>query len=736
MTAETPAAGGPQQPAPAAGEPDQPGNGADAPGAEEQAADEPDKPQQAWAARRELADHSPRTMRFGSGARVGGGLIGGDNRGVSAGRVAGDVVMDGKTEIYYQFGSPAAHSSGEIPRERLDRLSQLFVSEGTGFEALVERLRKERVLVLSGPRHSGRGTAALMLLRALDVASVHALDRDVSPTALAGQLDGGGEHAGARGYILRDPLVRRDRPLRDTDLLAARDRLAEGDGLVITVGPDAALEGIRGHAWRPPAAALVLESSLRDLVGAERTEQLLTRPEVTEFLDRGHQLREAAQYAIALAEYARDRTGEAEIARFSLTALEGQVQEWFAAAESSVHLRDKAFLVALAAFDGGPYALTAELSDVLYAFLQRTEDPARLPTVPVFGTHIGKRLELSRAKLYEEQEQTEWGPVTQLKAAYRDDRSAPVLLREVWTGHPSARPALVRWLQQLAGDGRPLVRTRAAATAAVLAYTDLPSAMALVIEPWATSKRYRHRLVAVSALTLAHLLQTPNVPRIIDDWCGGEDAELCWVAIRAHGLIGTERPVETLAALRKTVRNQHADNREADGREPDETLLDEAAASVELLLLSSVGDQVLAELLRTLDDGPPVRALALSGFVSACRRTERDEPCPLVLGWYARAAAEHTPAAQGIAALWRAALADLGHTQDALDVLRQWVLIADHDTATEWALAALLPMLVTSVPEHQRLDHLLRTMPGEDGAQPPPVAGRLRTVLPTPPQHR
>lgn len=142
----------------------------------------------------------------------------------------------------------------------------------------------------------------------------------------------------------------------------------------------------------------------------------------------------------------------------------------------------------------------------------------------------------------------------QQKARFVDERVSLVLLREVWLGHPSARPALIGWLRRLADDGRPLVRTRAASTVAVLARTDLPSAMALITEPWCTSKRYRHRLVAVNALALAHLIETPYIPRILDDWCQGEDERLRWVAVRAYGLIGPERPGQALAALRKAVR--------------------------------------------------------------------------------------------------------------------------------------------------------------------------------------
>jgi hypothetical protein len=57
------------------------------------------------------------------------------------------------------------------------------------------------------------------------------------------------------------------------------------------------------------------------------------------------------------------------------------------------------------------------------------------------------------------------------------------------------------------------------------------------------------------------------------------------------------------------------------------------------------------------------------------------------------------------------------------------VLIADRSAPVEWALAALLPRLVTTATEYERLSHLLRTMPGEDGTPPPEVAARLLTVL-------
>ncbi|KOU32395.1 hypothetical protein ADK52_01460 [Streptomyces sp. WM6372] len=674
----------------------------------EPAAAEEAQPQSAYDARRDLLRDIPDAMRGG----VGGGVFGGVNQGISGGTFHGGVTVNHVT-----VGGPA-HTSGEVPRAEVARLARVFTEDGSNFGDLLEQLRKQRVLVLTGPRSTGRRTAALLLLRHLGTPSIRSLDRSTSPEDLAERLAAGE----ARGYVLCDPITTRNQPLRDTHLLAARDKLGDDGFLVITAGPHTHLEGVSGRAWRPPGAAAVLRSSLRAQVDDEgELQRLLALPAVTDFLAGHHQLREAARFADVLGRHSRHGSDASEIEAFSQGALEQQIQEWFEDADGTLHLREKAFLVALAAFHKGPYALTAELSDLLFGLLQRTEDPALPPAVPVFGTNPAKRLQLARAIRYPKEEQTEWGPVTQSMAAFEDDRLAAVLLREVWTGHPSARPALVGWLRLLAADGRSFVRTRAASTVAVLALHDLPSAMALVIEEWARSDRPWLRIGAVNALALAHVIGTPNIPRIIDRWCADEDAHarLRWAAIRVHGLIGEERPVETVEALRVAVRR--------DGN--DAAMLIELAQSVELLLLSDARDEVLAEVLRTRDDDRAAVDLAIDGFLRACRHTEDDESYgrPLVLAWYARAATERPPSARGIAELWRAAL-DRLQNQDALDLLHDWVVAADHDHDTEWALAALLPALVTGANERDRLLHLLRF--GGHGAVPA-AAERLLTVLTT-----
>lgn len=674
--------------------------------------------------------------------------------------------MGGKN--VFHFGAGRAPSSGELRAETLERLAATFVADSGHFASLVRHLRRDRVLVLSGAAMTGRRAAALMLLREVGAVPVHALLRNTEPERLAqavakhggdGDADGGaGGGTAPRGYLLDGLTTYKDRPLREPHLLAARDRLEGHDAyLVITLGTDALLEDIPRHAWSPPDDREVLAAHLIHLLTraqmSSRTEStaeeseapseeerqaaraqaadLLAHPAVPAFLNGRNQLREVVEFAGRLAQYAAGRATDVGLRDFSEQALRAQVREWFAEDETNLPLREKAFLVALAAFDGGPYALTAELSDRLFARLQNTADPGSRPRIPVFGTHSGRRLAQARAREYAEEETTEWGPVLQRKSAFHDELTARVLLRELWTDHPSARPALVGWLHELAGDRRPLVRTRAAATAALLAQSDLPSAIALLMEDWADSTRYRHRMVAAQALALTHLLGSPNVLRLLEDWVDDTQRSRRWVAIRTWALIGPEHPLTTLGALRRATREEYRDG------DPDPGMLTELAEAVELMVLSPARDTVLAELLRTVREKHAereVQQVTLSGYLRASAHTTDERPFgpPLLLAHYAQAVTEGSAAAHELPALWRLALSGRETSGAALAVLRDWVLAADRDDVVEWSLAALLPRLVETPGDRSRLTHLLRTMPGEDKNPPPPVTTRLLAVLSLP----
>ncbi|GAA3361249.1 hypothetical protein GCM10017744_047170 [Streptomyces antimycoticus] len=671
-----------------------------------------ERPQEARAARRELYDHAPEFM-FKAAASFGGSLVGGSQHGVSGGRVDGDVFMGGKTESHHYYGSAGpVHASGEIPAEEVESLAAVF-EESDSFATALERLRGDRIVVLTGAHSTGRRAAALMLLHRLGITTVRALDAETPPAALREQL------GNASGHVLCDLALSRGKPLKYNHLLAAQDELRKRDGhLVITLESTATLTGITPVPWKPPSAAAVLRAHLRHHVGDGPVERLLGLSPVRDFLAHAHQLREVRGFAEELAAYDSGSGSLEDLAAFSRASVEEQVRQWFG--NEQLSLRDKSFLVSLAVFDQAPYPLAAELADQLYVLLQETENPARPPEIPVFGPAITDRLQLARAQGYEEYESTEWGQVPQFVARFQDDRIARTLLDEVWTGHPSARPALIRWIQRLAHDGRPVVRTRAAATAAMLTAADLPSAMALLIDGWATARGYAPRQIAANTLTLSHLLGAPAVPRILSQWCLDDHPARRWTAVRAYALLVPLRPEQTEQALEAIAARTRLG--ESDARERNHFIQSTA-------LLLSAGDRraTLTELVRLLEqDTASVRALVLSAFLTACHAEEDG-----LLAWFTEDD-DRTPAGIGTpAALWRAALADPTHTKAALTALRTWVYEADRHPSAEEALTALLPALAVSAQDTARLSHLLRTLPGEHGGPPPAAAARLLSALPS-----
>ncbi|MCG6495500.1 hypothetical protein [Kitasatospora sp. A2-31] len=770
--------------------------------------DDPDGPaeaseEHAWDSRRDLYRHTPGIL-LGHSARLGGSLIGGDQHGVSGGHVTGDVILGG-SKVEYHLGGDAEERSGEIPAAEVEALAVHFVypaapqddaagpdgpgdgAPGTGpvqgpavdpgpgawppgspFGVALAQLLEHRVAVISGPATTGRRSAAMMLLRAAGSTSYRALDPALTPGRLAGELREG------CGHLLADFATGPERPLREHHLRGLSEKLRALDGhLVIVVGPHPVLHGGIGHVpWQPPEPAELLRGHLRgrDLAG-HGVEELLDLPAVRSVLGHRRPVAELASFADRIAEYARGHLSLQGLAGFGHYAAEQQVREWFDSAEQSLH--DKAFLIALAAFDEAPYPLTAELSDVLYGLLQRIEDPAEPARIPVFGTSSAQRVERAHADRYEEAEETEWGPVLQTKIQFRDRLTALTLLREVWIGHPSARPALVAWLRRLAVDPRPLVRTRAASTAAVLARTDLPSAMALLVRPWAADRRFRARLAAANALTLAHHLDTPHVPRILREWCTSDDHRLRWTAVRTYALVGDSFPGEAVTALVAAVRALEKRGKPAPGW-PQE--LDELADSAASLLLAAGqgapgradggsdgvrtaragtgGSEPGADrsgaapnaatdpvdgLWPTLLPLPPRglhRDFVLRTVVYACGPTdgERGTGRPLLLDHFGRAErAPGTPGAllrQSVAGLLRAVLNDPTCSPSGLVALRRWVTAADTDPDAEQALADLLPMLAASVEDTRRLAYLLENLRGGPSDPVPSVAVRLRATLP------
>jgi hypothetical protein len=661
--------------------------------------------QPAWQARQDLVRHAAPALAST--------LIGGEQFGQTGGTHYGNTIFN-----FGSRGEAPRPASGPIPRTEVEFLAAVF-RDCPSFHEALDRLRDDRVVVLTGGDATGRRSAALMLLFRLGAGEMRELEPPASPAALVSELDR------PVGYVLCNWTTSRHRPLRALHVSGLRERLERTGGhLVITVEPSAVPADIPSVRWEPPPAEDMLRSHVAHAVGETAWAELSGLVHVKEFLDRNPPPRETAQFAARLAARHRGEIDDRELADYGEAATTARIDRWLTG--ETPKLLDKAFLLSLAVFDGAPYAVAAELGDGLFRLLQKIDDPTEPPRIPVFGSSREERLRLARAHGYMKTEVTDHGVLGHFVAEFQDERIARLLLHEVWNRHPSARPALVNWLQQLAKDGRPLVRTRAANAAAVLAEADFPSAMALLIEQWADSGSFGAWLTAANALTLAHLLGVPSVSGTLHSWCTGDHKSRRWTAIRAYGLLGPAHHEATLRALLDAVR-RHPDSDDEDDEEARQL-----ADALELLLLAVRGP-VLAALAGRLTDRR-VHAHALRAFLQACRQHEEDSTRPLVLTWYAEATAgSGTEEARHLITFWDALLGDRAHTREALAVLRGWILTADREPESEAALATLLPALAVGSANRDRVRHLLETVRDSDGARPQ-VAERLLAAirLPTP----
>lgn len=666
---------------------------------QDDSAQDPGERQPAWAARRDLIDHTPET------------LITRDQFGVVGGHVSGDVIFQlGATG----FGGSLRAASGHIPQQRLEKLAPVYRS-CPAFDEALTRLRDDRIVVLRGSRATGRGSAALMLLDRLGARPIRLLEPDTAPAALPDELDG------APGYLLHELTTSRSRPLLEPHVLGMRDQLTRHGGLcVITVETSSVLLDVPCVDWEPPPVEDVLAAHVTHLAGAEAWQQLRRTKPVEEFVARTHQPGETAGFARQLAAHHRGELDEEKLINFARSALADRVSRWLTAPEKpdGDELRDKAFLISLAVFDRAPYATAAELGDGLFVQLQETANPYEPPRIPIFGSSIPSRLELAHALGSTRDEATEWGPVSQYSVEFEDVDTARVLLHEVWTVHPSTRPPLVRWLRQLAADGRPLVRTRAAAATALLAKADLSSAMAHLIEPWASGRSYNGWLTAANALSLAGLLDVAGVHRILHTWCTGDHPSRRWTAIRVYGLLGPRHPAEALEALLDAVRLENEEEEE----------VNQLAEATQLLLLAA-REPVLRALVPLLQEDPAVHDHILRAFGLACHETVEGTERPLVLQWYAVAHADPgSDEDEMLVALWHAALGDRAHTDGALETLQQWLRAAERDRHVEDSLALLLSGLAAPGTHQHRISYLLRTAREADGS-PLGVTNRLQAAV-------
>ncbi|MCZ2523261.1 HEAT repeat domain-containing protein [Streptomyces sp. HB2AG] len=687
--------------------------------------------------------------------RHGGGRVDiGGNRVDGAG-AGGDVVGGDKhTHIYHSPTAPRVRP-GRLDRSALEAVSALYVPGPDHREAL-ERLREERVLVLTGRPGSGRYTAAQQLLHQVSGpdGAVFLLDTGTGFDDIA--TDGARNSA----YLLHDATDGADGAdgtgegaggglpgrLRGRGALGAhrlnilRGRLAEtGCWLIVTADAGAVPAGARPVFWQPPEPADVLAGHLRRALGREaddRTVRSLAGLEQTaEFIAGRPSMEQIGEFAGILAAHHRGLVTAGELAGHNHAVVAARAAE--ALADPARGLRDKAFLVSLAVFDRTPYPQVHAHGDELCRLLTASESPEGGAGLPVFGRSKPDLLAWARAVEENGLEETEFGLLPGTSVRFESVLMADSVLTGLWLEHPAARPALLEWLNGLSRADSVLPRVRAAIATGVLAAVDFPGVVGELVRPWSGGRSLRLRQSAAWAL---HVAAQEGRQRVVlellrrwsDPAAEGSVARR-WTAARAWATLGVDHAARALRNLRATARSD------------DDGLRSAVVDALASLVRSGAAAEVLAELDEWLHGTDPhLRRTAAEAFTAMAvewdRGGEDTGPWPLLLrlqeaersrtGSAGDLGGTGDPGDAGrlVRGLWRAVLRDRGHGRRAGEVLQEWIRGAEDDPQLRSAMTGLLPALVQDVNDRDRLDHLLRHATGSPD-DPPAAVRELRQAL-------
>lgn len=421
-------------------------------------------------------------------------------------------------------------------------------------------------------------------------------------------------------------------------------------------------------------------------------------------------------------------TGLAELLDACGTFATDQVMAWFAgvdrdAAPASPEVRAAAFRVALSVFHQGSYSLAAEASERLAREFATEIDPDPESVVgrPLFD-HDEARLLLARASVGrgEDLVGSALAPVQTVR--FQGARLPIAVLVHVWHTYHNFRRPMVRWLDELGNDLRPVVWTRAAVAAGLLATLDFGHSYHSLILPAAASARPRRRMFAALALDQAANADAvkPAARAVVQEWSRSGGKHLRWTAAAAAGYGQvTDTAVEALDMIGRI------------GGDPDdEGDLTAIAASAVVTLAASAPLEALQRIGAWIDDSRTERnALALVAIIRLVSARVADVPhdedgrdtWPLVLQLAGRGRAEAGTLADLIAYA-------LGHQvshQATLAAVGGWIRAATDDETQQEALLRFVPRLVGGADDRNRLLHLLRSLVQDPDEPVPAELARL-----------
>jgi hypothetical protein len=457
-------------------------------------------------------------------------------------------------------------------REPVLSLTEAYIEHRTlayvrppGFSKALDILRGRNLLVLCGPRGTGREAAALALL------SLAAAARELKQIASTALLADRGWHCGPAGTGF---LVRLDEAgvagrLDDGWLHRTAARLREADNymVVVTGGPSGSLATATGRAdflceeLGLPDAAAVLRRRAQAMVSPARMRALdraLAGADVAELLIADDSPSFAARAAVLLAQALNDGRDTSSVVR-TLRNPTGQVQDWFDLYDGAeeTDYRQLVLPIAVSVLEDSSYLAVTDAATMLYQRLFPEEDgppPLRF-----------------RRSLREHQQWIQLAEAAEDGAAldgaqsellrFRSPLLRPAVLHYTWTWLDGIRPALVGWMGDLVAHRDVDVRTRTAAAAGLLATLDFSYVLQQFLYPWAVGGSIAKRTCAALALAIpgSSPRHEDRVWALLGQWATEPPGTVgrrlaCAAAEAVGGVLGRDRPRDAFAVLHEVLK--------------------------------------------------------------------------------------------------------------------------------------------------------------------------------------
>ena len=472
-----------------------------------------------------------------------------------------------------------------ISAAEVEQLQRLYV-EPILFSIALARFRQDGLLILCGPRQTGKRAAALRLLGQIT-------DGDGSPLPLY-ELNPDqklvdlrpNDLPGGAGLLLESPTGEALAGINAFQLTGLRDQLQPGEndnGLIIITEklPAAFPRDQRGVVldWSltwpgdpAQARATVLERHLIEfgrtepdltdaldaaVAGLLAEERLLTR--LRENLGPG----ELVDLALLLLPVLQGkRSLDEALARFGVQ-VQREVADWFATGSHDLEM--KILMVAAAVFNG---ALVEEVEAAEKNLLGRVRPPTQKKEEepPAFEDPFGSRfsrrgrLEAIQAELRDTPiPGTHYGDTSARALVLRNEAWQSAVLYHIWEDVTPLRQPLLAWLSEYSVSSSPRMRERAAAAVGALARHSFPHIEASLLREWAKSpfEGYRRSAAQVLGITIWDESQGAATSRLLHHWATMTgNVRFQWTAATAYaGLAGLRYPQQALADLQRVALN-------------------------------------------------------------------------------------------------------------------------------------------------------------------------------------